>query len=86
MIFVSSDYYSTSLQLWVRECGVSDDGGSQSSKLARLSLTLRNLLADGEARSGAESILIAKYPFQVLDEERGTYNIAFSVIMCEDVP
>ena len=52
----------------MRECSVSDDGESKSSKLAHLSFILLNLLQKDDTLSESESIIKAKYPVQDLAE------------------
>jgi hypothetical protein len=48
---------------------VSNDGESKSSKMARLSFILLNLIRKDEGPSEVEEILKAKYPLQGLDAE-----------------
>jgi len=69
MISVSLRYYCNLRELLLRECSVSDDGESKSSKMARLSFILLNLIGKDEGPSEMEKILNAKYPLQGLDEE-----------------
>lgn len=69
MMPVRLHYYHNVHHTVLRECSVSDDGESKSSKLARLSLILLILLRKDEEWSGEEETLNAKYPMQDLREE-----------------
>ncbi len=77
MISVRSYYYSTRRELELRECSVSDDGESKSSKMARLSFILLNLIRKYEGPSEMEKILNAKYPLQRLDDEYSSREYAY---------
>ena len=77
MISVRSYYYSTRRELGLRECSVSDDGESKSSKMARLSFILLNLIRKDEGPSEMEKILNAKYPVQGLDDEYSSREYAY---------
>lgn len=67
-------YYSTACDFRLRECRVSDDGESKSSKLARLSF---NLLNHDEEWSEWEQLLNAKYPLEGLAEEYSSLQYAY---------
>jgi len=69
MMPVRLPYYPNGYHAVLRECSVSDDGESKSSKLARLSFILINFLRKDESWSETEAILNAKYPMQDLTEE-----------------
>ncbi len=56
---------------------MSDDGESKSSKMARLSFILLNLIRKDEGPSEMEEILKAKYPLQGLDEEYSSREYAY---------
>ena len=68
MILVRLCYYHTQRELELRECSVSDDGESKSSKLARLSFILLTLIRKDEWWSEAEELLNAKYLLEGLDD------------------
>jgi len=69
VISVRLRYYFARRELVLRECSVSNDGESKSSKMARLSFILLNLIKKDEGPSEVEEMLKAKYPLQGLDEE-----------------
>jgi len=77
MISVRLYYYSARRELGLRECTVSDDGESKSSKMARLSFILFNFLGKDESSSEFEAILNAKYLLQGLDEEYSSPMFAY---------
>ena len=68
MISVSLRYYCNQRELLLRECSVSDDGDSKSSKMARLSFLINHARKE-EDSSDIEEILRAKYPMQDLIDE-----------------
>jgi len=69
MIFVSLRYYFIRSQFYLRECSVSDDGETKSSKLARLSFLLLSLFKRDRDLVDVEEILRTKYQLQGLEEE-----------------
>jgi len=69
MISVSLRYYCNLRELLLRECSVSDDGESKSSKMARLSFIMINQTGKDDDVSDIEGIIRARYPIHNLIDE-----------------